>query len=241
MNTSPYTLNVSVDCVLIGFDGTDLNVLLVERTELENSPKTPVKMKLPGRVIASDEHPDAAASDVLESMTGMKRSNLRQFKTFGDPDRTNKQEDLDWLSRLMSIEVGRIITIGYMSTLKISTNLRTFSSEYNARWCPIHALPSLVFDHNQILEDALAHMKQTIHFSPSILFKLLPPKFTALEFRKLYETITGKPQDVRNFHKKIVSMPYVQALNEKQKNVAHRAASYYKFDKKAYNKIYNQS
>ena len=41
--------------------------------------------------------------------------------------------------------------------------------------------------------------------------------------------------DVRNFHKKIAMMEYVVPLEEKQQGVAHRAARYYKFDKKIYN------
>lgn len=45
----------------------------------------------------------------------------------------------------------------------------------------------------------------------------------------------SKPLDVRNFHKKIAQMPYVVPLDERQKGVAHRAARYYKFDRKIFN------
>lgn len=40
---------------------------------------------------------------------------------------------------------------------------------------------------------------------------------------------------MRNFHKKISQMPYVIPLEERQKGVAHRAARYFKFDRKIYN------
>ena len=43
--------------------------------------------------------------------------------------------------------------------------------------------------------------------------------------------------DVRNFHKKIALMGYVTPLDEKEQGVAHRAARYYRFDKKIYNKL----
>ena len=48
---------------------------------------------------------------------------------------------------------------------------------------------------------------------------------------------SDKAVDVRNFHKKIAMMEYVVPLEEKHKGVAHRAARYYKFDKKIYNKV----
>jgi hypothetical protein len=78
---------------------------------------------------------------------------------------------------------------------------------------------------------------QYIEFNPSSLFDLLPRKFTASQLRTLYELLYGKQIDVRNFHKKIALMEYVVPLEEKQQGVAHRAARYYRFDKKIYNKV----
>ncbi|MDR2982988.1 MAG: hypothetical protein LBV12_12165 [Puniceicoccales bacterium] len=238
MTTTEFNPHVSVDCVLFGFDGEHLNVLLVEKTGL--SPKDTVRatMKLPGRLVYCNEYLDAAASDVLESMTGIKKSNLQQFKSFGNPTRTSNREDLQWLKNQVSMEIQRVVTVAYMSTIRISTSLRTFSTEFNARWCPVNTVPNLIFDHNEILAEALLHLRQSAQLSPVFLFKLLPAKFTALELRKLYETVIGKPIDVRNFHKKIMAMPYVRPLQERQQNVAHRAARYYRFDKQAYNKLY---
>ena len=44
--------------------------------------------------------------------------------------------------------------------------------------------------------------------------------------------------NIKNFHKKISMTGYIVPLEEKQTGVPHRAARYYKFDKKAYNKIH---
>lgn len=236
-----YIPHVSVDCVLIGFDGTNLNVLLVEKTGNYTPPPGMGNMKLPGRLIYSDESLEGAAADTLESVTGLKTSNLQQFKTFGSPDRTSNPEDLRWLEDQVSMELTRVITVGFMSTLRISTRLRTFSTEFNARWWPIDSVPKLIFDHNHILEEALSHLKKAVRQKPAILFKLLPPKFTALDLRRIYEIIDGKPIDARNFHKKITSKDYVKPLDIKQTNVAHRAARYYTFDKRIYNRLYGQS
>ena len=83
----------------------------------------------------------------------------------------------------------------------------------------------------------MIYIRQYVEFNPSALFDLLPRKFTALQLRKLYELVYGKAIDVRNFHKKIAMMEYVVPLDEKQQGVAHRAARYYHFDKKIYNKV----
>ena len=111
---------------------------------------------------------------------------------------------------------------------------------HKVTWCPVQELPRLAFDHKNIIEEAIREIRRTSKLYPAILFELLPAKFTALELRRLYEVIYDKEMDVRNFHKKITAMPYVIALEEKQTNVAHRAARYYRFDKKTYNKLYGQ-
>ena len=94
----------------------------------------------------------------------------------------------------------------------------------------------MAFDHNLIIREALIFIRQYVEFNPSMLFDLLPRKFTAQQLRRLYELIYNKTIDVRNFHKKIAIMDYVVPLEEQQQGVAHRAARYYRFDKKIYNK-----
>ena len=78
-------------------------------------------------------------------------------------------------------------------------------------------------------------IRQYVEFNPSYLFELLPRKFTALQLRVLYGLLYGKAVDVI-FHKKIVMLDYVVPLDEFQQGVSHRAARYYHFDKKIYNK-----
>jgi len=43
--------------------------------------------------------------------------------------------------------------------------------------------------------------------------------------------------DKRNFRKKILKMNLLIELDEKQKNVAHKAAKFYKFDKTKYEEL----
>ncbi len=105
----------------------------------------------------------------------------------------------------------------------------------SAEWVPVGEVGTLAFDHNLIIAEALKSVRREVENNRSILFDLLPKKFTASQLRTLAEIIHGKELDVRNFHKKISQMPYVVPLEERQKGVAHRAARYFKFDRKIYN------
>lgn len=228
--------HISVDCVVIGFDGEQLKVLLINRIGEENG-KVYRDMKLPGSLIYMDEDLDEAAQRVLNELTGLKNVNLMQFKAFGSKNRTKDPRDVHWLERAMQSKVERIVTIAYLSLVKIDRALNRDLDNYQASWVAMPDIKALAFDHNLIIKEAITYVRQYVEFNPSSLFDLLPRKFTASQLRTLYELVYDKQYDVRNFHKKIALMEYVVPLEEKQQGVAHRAARYYRFDKKIYNKI----
>jgi hypothetical protein len=222
---------------VLGFDGEQLNVLLVKRAGEEHG-EVFHDMKLPGSLIYMDEDLDEAAKRVLNELTGLKNVKLMQFKAFGSKNRTSDPRDVHWLERATKQRVERIVTIAYLSLVKIGralNNNRTLAY-YQACWVPLSEVKTLAFDHNLIIQEALVYIRQHIEFNPSALFDLLPRKFTALQLRLLYEVIYDTPIDVRNFHKKIAQISYIVPLEEKEQGVAHRAARYYRFDKKIYNK-----
>jgi len=224
---------VSVDCVVFGFDKSQLYVLLVRR----NSPDSDTKgLKLPGSLIYQPEDADAAAIRVLNELTGIRKMTLKQFKAFTSPERIADKEDAEWLEYAYHNSIDRLITIAYLSLCKITRKLNV-ASKYNAvEWIPVKQLPRMPFDHNQIVEESLKEIREWVENDPVILFELLPVKFTATELRLLYEAIHNQKFDARNFHKKMSQMQYVISLEEYQENVNHRAARYYKFDRVAYNK-----
>lgn len=235
-NTPPLANNhISVDCVVIGFDGEQLKVLLVNRVGEEEG-QIYHDMKLPGSLIYMDEDLDEAAQRVLHELTGVKNVSLMQFKAFGSKNRTNNPKDVLWLERAMQSRVERIVTIAYLAMVKIDRTLDKNLDASQAEWVALQEVKTLAFDHNLIIQEALVAIRQFVEINPSMLFDLLPRKFTASQLRIIFELIYDKPIDVRNFHKKIALMEYVVPLEERQQGVAHRAARYYKFDKKIYNK-----
>ena len=68
--------HISVDCVVIGFDGEQLKVLLIKRAGEEEG-EIFHDMKLPGSLIYMDEDLDEAAQRVLNELTGLKNVNHR--------------------------------------------------------------------------------------------------------------------------------------------------------------------
>lgn len=235
LNTPLANNHISVDCVVVGFDGDRLKVLLIKRVG-DDKGLAFHDMKLPGSLIYKDEDLDGAAMRVLSELTGLKNVDLIQFKAFGSKNRTSNPKDVRWLERAQKAQVESIVTIAYLALVKIdralSRNLETFQAE----WVALNDIQDLAFDHNLIIKEALVYIRQYLEINPAAMFELLPRKFTASQLRILYELLYNKSIDVRNFHKKIAMMEYVLPLEEREQGVAHRAARYYRFDKKLYNK-----
>ena len=226
---NPY---VSVDCVLLGFDGQQLNVLLVRQCKSGGLESTG-SFKLPGSLIDMDEDLDDAARRVLKQLTGLSQIKMTQFKAFGSISRLKNPADSVWLERFHQLEhqVERIVTIAYLSLLRIDRKMNKLDEGYEAQWFPINKLPMLAFDHKEIIQNSVISIREMTQLDPTVLFRLLPRKFTAAQLRAAIQQVSGKHIDLKNFHKKLSTMPYVIPLDEKETGVQHRAARYYKFKK----------
>ncbi len=214
---------VSIDCVLFGFDGGELKILLIERNE------EPFKdwWALPGNLVGEDESVDQSASRILHELTGLSDVYMEQYYTFGEVDRHPQ---------------GRVITVAYYAMLRLGGDkalkpLTTYAKK--AQWINVHELPKLGFDHQHIFDKGLEKIKRRIKHLP-IAFELLPEKFTLTQVQNVYELILGKKLDKRNFRKKILSFGVLKELDEKQKGVSFRAATLYKFDKRKYAKLFGK-
>lgn len=220
--------HVSVDCTVFGFDGERLKVLLVRRTGFQDG-ETFHDMKLPGSIIYLDEDLDEAAKRVLFELTGLKNVPMRQFRAFGSSHRTDNPRDLLWLRHTTRQEILRIVTVAYISAIPIDTGTYSLSEGTDAVWMDIDDVPRLAFDHNQIISAALEYLAGIVDLDDSVIFNILPEKFTINQYRLLLETLTGRRLDYANLYKKLPKMPYVVPLDEKQTGGQHRSARYYKY------------
>ncbi len=206
------------DCVIFGFDGGELNLLLLERE------KEPYKNKwaLPGGFVFMDETTEACAKRVLFEKAGIKNMFIEQLYTFSDIDRDPRE---------------RIVSVAYFALVnKHQYELVAGRDTVKAEWFELSKLPKLAFDHSKILKVAVQRLKGKVSYQP-LGFELLNEKFTLSELQALYEAILEEPVDKRNFRKKILGMGFLVQLDEKEKNVARKAAHYYSFDKKAYKEL----
>lgn len=224
--------HVSTDCVIFGFSQETLRLLLIRRSIPNKITETDdIHYALPGDLVRDDENLDEAAKRVLAELTGLKGIYLEQFQAFGDPMRVAKQKDRSWLKSVRQDPDARVITVAYMALIdsgKVNLHPGSFSKE--AVWIPIHEIPELAFDHNEIFESALRQLREIVQIRP-IGFELLPEKFTMSQLQSLYETILERDLDKRNFRRKMLNSGVLIPLTEKQIGVSNKPARYYMFNR----------
>ena len=231
-NQRIYNPHVSVDCAVFGFDGTNLQILLAER-KLDGLCGLYNDKKLPGSIILEDENLDEAANRILKEYTGLTDIYLKQFQAFGNPNRSTAL-DIMWLEQSAKHAIARIVTIGYLALIKIDHNVKVISDNTSLIWLDINELPDIhiAFDHREIINSALENIRRTLKHDPSLMFELLPKKFTMSQLRTLYDKIYQTRSDVRNFQKKMMQLSGLIMLDETEIGVAHRAARYFTFKKR---------
>ncbi len=227
--------SLSVDCVVFGFNGQSLKVLLVERRYRALLPGRPKEYKLPGSMILEAETLPDAADRVLAEMTGLSGVFLKQTTIFSDPGRVASSE-LKWINEYHSIETQRVVTVGYYALVKLDSQIIEHTTALGAHWEAVDEVKHLAMDHKQILVDTLSILCEQITSSP-IAFELLPRKFTIRQLQTLYSAILGVDIDNRNFRKKILGSGYLIPTGEREKGVSHKPAEYYIFNKAAYKKL----
>ncbi len=227
-NLNPH---VSVDCVIFGFNDNKLKVLLIERERTSGENGKGHKLKLPGNLISEAEDLDISAKRTLNELTGLENIFLRQFGVFSAPGRLAPKEDLEWLRESSGLMVDRVVTIAYLSLIKIDESKITKKTI----WVPVDELPELIFDHNRIIKKALDALRKEIRTEP-LCFELLPKKFSIRQMQNLYEAILGERMDNRNFRKKVKPLEFLTPLEEKEQDVNHKPAQLFKFDKRMYEK-----
>ena len=130
----------------------------------------------------------------------------------------------------------RVVTVAYFALVNLEGHrVQASTDARNAAWFAVSDLPDLAFDHQQILDTALERLRGKLRYQP-VGFELLPKKFPLRSLQHLYEVVLDRELDKRNFRKKILSMDILVELKEIEKDVAHRAAKLYRFDKAKYDR-----
>ena len=210
---------VAVDCIIFGFDGQHLKLLLIKRGfEPEKG-----RWSLMGGFVQPEESFDSAAQRVLKKLTGLEDVYLEQLYAFGEPTR-------DPLERTASI--------AYFALIDISKYEKQLSNDFHPEWFSFKKMPSLIFDHWEMIQMAKEKLRYRAAFQP-VLFELLPAKFTLPQLQNLYEDVYESLMDKRNFSRKILSTGLLIKQKQKDKASSKKGAFYYKLDKKKYKRLFN--
>jgi 8-oxo-dGTP diphosphatase len=223
-----YLSNLTIDCAIFGYHKQQLKILLGRWKGLNG-------LGLPGGFIKKNEPLGVAAQRILKEKTSMDNVYLEQFHTFGDtPYRINKKEHHPSIAK--SWLTQRTIAIGYYALVEFSkvTPEPDFLVE-GYEWHDVKNLPPLLFDHSDVISNALVHLRINLYHKP-IGYNLLEKQFTLPEIQSLYETILEKNLDRRNFPKKLISLGLIKDTNEVRKIGQHRSPKLYAFERKNYTK-----
>ena len=220
--------NVSVDCVVFGYEAGELKLLLIQRDASRNNDRSVLSWTLPGDLIQDDENLDQAAHRVLQELTTLDHVYLKQFGAFGDPSRVKKPSDKIWLEKTRAYPEARVITVAYYALVNVGHfNPSPSNFAVNTEWMSLHEIPDLAFDHNEVVNKGIETLREQVETS-HIAFQLLPKKFTLSQIQELYEAILDQPIDKRNFRKKMLALGILEPLKEKQKGVSHKPAQLFK-------------
>ena len=212
-------LLVAIDCIIFGFDGLDLKILLIKRGLIPEKGN----WSLMGGFVQPDESFEQAGERILKQLTGLKDVYMEQLYSFGSPDRD---------------PVERTISIAYFALIDINRYQKLLSNDYHAEWFPLSKAPRLIFDHEMMVRMAKEKLQYKAAFHP-ILFELMPAKFTLPQLHNLYEGVYDKELDKRNFSRKVLSTRLLIKQKEKEREGSKKGAFYYRLDKRRYNSMFH--
>jgi 8-oxo-dGTP diphosphatase len=209
---------VAVDCIIFGYDGQELKLLLIQRGF------EPLKgqWSLVGGFVQENESAEGAAARVLKDLTGLDGLYMEQLHTFSDPLRDTQE---------------RTVSVAYFSLIDIQKYKQQISEDYPG-WFPINQLPDLIFDHSEIVELAKEKLRYKAALHP-LLFELLPSRFTIPQLQNLYTCVYNVEFDKGNFTRKILSTHLLVKLKFKDMLNSKKGAFYYKVDTKKYKESSN--
>jgi 8-oxo-dGTP diphosphatase len=155
---------------------------------------------LPGGFLRPDEDLDACAHRELKEETGVEAPVLTPFANFSAPERDPRE---------------RVISAAYLALIPSDdAPLKADTDAAEARWFAMDALPALAFDHDHIVERALARLRELCR-EMGILLALLPERFTLTELQTAYEAVMAALADRRNFQKQALASGLLEETEDR--------------------------
>lgn len=220
---------VAADCVVFGYENTELRILLVRRGREKESSSTAYEgsWALPGGFmdVFGDKDIACTAARELREETGLKLSpsRLREFATYSDIDRDPRE---------------RVMSVAHYALVKMA-EVKGGTDADRAEWFPLSGIPKLAFDHNDILNKAFEVLKERVFFEP-VCFEILPDEFTMPQLLDIYSTILDRKDKVldrRNFAAKMLKQGFIDVVpGRRPEGAGPRVPFVYTFSREKYDK-----
>ncbi|MDD5861116.1 MAG: NUDIX domain-containing protein [Prevotella sp.] len=205
---------VSVDCIVFGFDGSQLEVLIGKR---QMDPGRG-EWSLYGGFLEANESLQDCAHRTLLSLTGLDEMYMRQVGAFGEVDRDPGD---------------RVISIAYCALINVKDYDDSLREKYGLEWVTLDKLPEMYSDHRLMIHNAVMQLRRRIYTRP-LSFNLLPELFTLTQLQHVFEAVLGEPIDKRNFRKRLKQTDIVVQTDLIDHSSSRSGAMLYRFNKEKY-------
>jgi ADP-ribose pyrophosphatase YjhB (NUDIX family) len=202
---------VAIDCVIFGYEDDELKLLLYPRRFEPHKGD----WSLMGGFVQDSESMEHTVERVLQQTVGLENIFVEQVSAYSDPERDPG---------------GRVISMAYYALIRIDEHDKELVDEKGGKWWPITERPELIFDHNQMVSDALEKLQNKATFE-LIGKELLPKTFTLTQLNNLYNAIFQREFNAGNFRKKLATLNVLDKLKTKDTQSSKRGAFFYKFKK----------
>jgi 8-oxo-dGTP diphosphatase len=215
---------VGVDNVIFSVD-TQLNRLLVLLIMRQHEVYQG-QWALPGTLVRQGESLEKAAYRVLAEKLRAKNLYLEQLYSFGGPGRDPRESPDSYGDRYLSVSYFALVRLEEAELIADGVN--------GIAWYPLEQVPSLAFDHQEILQYGYRRLRNKLEYSP-IAFDVLPDSFTLNDLYQLYTTVLGEGfSDYSNFRSRLLKLGFLQETGEKVCRGAGRPASLYRFNSESF-------
>lgn len=168
---------------------------------------------IPGWIVAKWFDLEKNFDDILKRKTWIEWVYKEQLYTFWDPKRDPR---------------GHVVAVCYYALVQVDSFLTKvdFTKVDILKYSQIDKT-KLLYDHAKIIHYAKQRLEWKLEYT-NIAAQILPEKFKMSQLQWVYEIITGKKYDKRNFQKKVFSLGILQETWELDKST-NRPAKLYQF------------
>jgi 8-oxo-dGTP diphosphatase len=216
----------TADIALMSIIDGELGVLLIRRADEPFAGD----WALPGGFMQNDDEDVAAtARRELEEETGLKGIHLEQLACFSRKGRDPRE--------FVATKPVRIISEAFLALVDY-TKIQAIagSDASDTKWFKLSDLPTLSFDHSEIIETAVNRIRNKVSYT-NVGFELVPSQFTIPEIREVFEKILGRDINPANFRTKILKLKILKKTKQKRIQGKGQPAPVYTLDRERFRRL----